>query len=280
MPLRFFKLLVIAYLLFVTAACAEMPIGARPGGLGNAFVALSTGAIGMYHNPAGLINLNGISSEIFLGEEGFPLIENWGVFYSKSTSQNDRVGFSLLRQQREIDGTTYRSYQGIIPGVKSIFNHFTLGFNLKYLTQKSGSTSYKSKMSIDMGFLYKHGFLLIGAVAKNIIDPKMSSFPQNYVLALGLNLGFVQLEIDKSEDNYKYFKLDSENFRIGAEINPISILGLRAGWDDTGDEEFVGMGIGLSNDNKSKEISYCYRTSRDDIHDGTHWISYRYELFN
>lgn len=251
-------------------------MGARPGGMGDAYITLGDDALSVYHNPAGLIALEGISSEMFFGWEGFPLVENWGMLYAKSLSGSERFGMGVIRMEQDLDNKHYRSYQFILPSVRPISNRLITGLNLKLVTQKQDAASYKYKLTVDIGILYDRKFIKLGLMARNFIAPGMRSFPLNYNIGGAIDLGIVRIEADKVAGEWDEFTLEEDNFRLGAELNPSRFLSFRAGWDKTQEPELVSMGLGVSNQLQTMKLDYCYRTDKDDFSTGTHWLSYGY----
>ena len=255
------------------------PQGARSGGMGNAYIALAEDALAIYHNPAGLMLLTGISADIFVGSPGLPFPENWSMFYAKPAIVGDRIGMGVIHQVREIDNRTYRSYQVILPTTLAVSKRILTGLNLKYVTQKSGALSYKAKMSADYGMLYNHGIFRMGLMLRDFVDLKMSSFPQNWIAGFAINFSLLKIEVDKSVGAWDEITMDDESIRIGCELNPVDVLSLRAGLDRTGVVELRTVGFTVSNNIKSIRLEYCLQFESDDYKNGTHWISYNYLVF-
>ena len=264
-----------------SAAFADdnFPQGARSGGMGNAYIALGEDAVSIYHNPAGLMLLTGISADIFLGSPGLPFPENWSMFFAKPAIVGDRIGLGVIHQVRNIDSKTYRSYQVIVPTTLAFSKRILTGLNLKYVMQKSGNLSFKSKMSADYGMLYNRGIFRMGLALRDLVDLKMSSFPQNLIAGFALNFNLLKIEVDKSVEAWDEINTDSENIRIGVELNPMDVLSLRAGLDRTGVAELRTVGFTISNIINSIRFEYCLQFASDDYQNGTHWISYNYLVF-
>lgn len=257
----------------------NFPQGARPGGMGNAYITLGEDAGGMYYNPAGLMLLNGISAEVFMGSPGMPFPENWSIFYAKPAIVGDRIGTGMIHQVRQINDRTYRSYQLILPTTLAVTERILTGLNVKLVTQKSGNLSFKSKASADYGMIYNRGIFRMGLVIRDFIDPGMSSFPTTWVTGASLNFTFLKLELDQSVSEWDEFEFDDKNIRVGIEINPMDVFSMRAGIDRTGIQEMRTAGFSISDRIGSVSLEYCIQFYDEDFENGTHWISYNYLIY-
>jgi len=59
----------------------ELPVGAKAGGMGDAYIVSVDNALAIYHNPAKVAFFRTIYSDISFGTEGFPFVDNWSLMY-------------------------------------------------------------------------------------------------------------------------------------------------------------------------------------------------------
>ena len=222
------------------------------------------------------MSLRTISADISFGWEGFPLMENYSALYAKPGYQGKHSGFGFIKQKRYWDGRPYRSFQFIKSSAARISDSIYTGLNLKYITQKAGATEYIHKFSLDLGYCQKFGFLSWAVMARNVIEPKMRSYPRVFILGAAANLGLIVLECDLSGSDWEQLNSEERNIRLGIELNIVQTLSLRGGWEDAEEGERVSTGFGLHSRLRSTGLEYCYRTPRDDLKAGTHWISYSF----
>jgi hypothetical protein len=258
-------------------SAGELPIGARAGGMSDAVIADVSDALCIYHNPAGLLFLRTISADLFLGWEGFPLVENWAMLYAKPISNDPNFGLGIIHQRFDFPSREYSSYQMIIPTTYSLSKTSSMGMNFKYLTQRLEGEDFKAKFSLDFGLQQRLRWLSWGFIYRNGIDPRMASFPSKMLLGASLTLRMVKLEVD-FEDDLKESpnKSFSDGYRVGAEIFTSQYLALRSGWSRADDGEDFSLGLGIFAPLQRIRFDYCYRAPFEDAGLGTHWISYSY----
>lgn len=259
-----------------TAPASEFPVGARPGGMGDAYIASCNDALALYHSPGALMFLESMSLNFSFGWEGFPLMKNWAFFFAKPPQEGKQVGIGIVRTRRDYGETAYTSYQAIMPLTFSISRRMKTGLCVKYISQKRESGDFNAKASLDFGLMRRSGALSLAFVAKNLIKPKMRAFPANLSLGAALNLGFATLEGDVVANKWGDFTSDNRRYRLGAEFNPSRTFSLRCGWTDEYNDNGLSLGMGYHDRLKALKFDYCYRTEPDRISTGTHWISYTY----
>jgi len=253
----------------------ELPVGAKPGGMGDAYIASVDDALAIYHNPAKVAFFKTIYSDISFGADGFPFVDNWSLLYGKPHYKASYFGFGLIKRKNDIDGRIYQSYQMLIPSVTRISHNCSAGFNLKYLTQKAGSADYKAKFSSDFGFYYGFGILGYAFTVKNFIDPGMRSFPLNYNSGFALKTESFILEFDVFGEQIEYLVKESAGMRVGGEIL-LSNYAFRMGYYEHSSDHYYTAGFGVYSLFKITGFEYCYRTPAEDLKNGTHWFSYTY----
>ena len=147
----------------------KIGIGSRATGMGEAYVAMSRDASGLYWNPAGIAQANG--SEIMFQRNNwiadvainymgvvFPLygIGTVGVSLTSLTMDDMKV-----RTELEPDGTgeefTASDLAMQVSLARLLTDRFSIGFNLKYI-QQSIWHSKASGMAVDVGTLFRTQF--------------------------------------------------------------------------------------------------------------------------
>ncbi len=273
--MKFFRLALI--LLFVSTAIAyDYPVGARPGGMGDAYIAACDNALGLYHNPGALLSLRSISLNLSFGWEGFPLMRNWGFFYAKPVIQGKQVGLGMLRMKHSIGGADYTSYQVIMPLTYALSKRIGSGIAVKYAAQKRESDNFNAKLALDFGVQAELGALNLAFVARNFTNPDMSAYPRLFEAGAALIFPIMKLETDAVVDNWEDFKDKAPRLRIGAEITPKPSLSLRAGWTEAWDQDLLSLGFGFHDPWRNLALDYCYRARLDKFEAGTHWFSYTF----
>ena len=253
----------------------ELPVGAKPGGMGDAYIAAVDDALAIYHNPAKVAFFKTIYSDISFGTEGFPFVDNWSLLYGKPHYEASYFGFGFISRKNDFEGRVYRSYQFLIPTVARISHYSSAGINLKYVTQKAGSGDYKTKLSPDFGFYYGLGILGYAFTVRNFIDPGMRSFPIEYNSGLSLKTESMILEFDVFGGRIEDLVNESAGMRIGGEML-ISNYAFRAGYYEHSSGHYYTTGFGIYSLFKVTGFEYCYRTPAEDLRNGTHWFSYSY----
>ena len=262
-----------------SAFAAEQPIAARSGAMGGAFIALADDALAVYHNPAAMSKLNTISTVVSFGYGGFPFVENWSSLYAKPGYKGKHLGLGFIRQKIDYDGRGYRSFQLIRSSTVKISPSINSGINLKYITQKAGAASYKHKFSLDIGYHQRIGIFQLALMGRNIIDPKMRSYPREFIAGLGLNLEFMALELDYAGADWDELKSEERDLYLGGEFTLWQYFSIRAGWQDIDTGEFISLGFSMHSALHYTQLEYCYRAPKDNFNVGTHWISYSFKAF-
>jgi|GEM_PF-1833736 len=268
---------ILSSLIIITHTFAQEPvIGSRAGAMADAVIASSDNALSVYHNPAGIVALRSISSDITFGWEGFPLVENWSILYAKPQQQNTYYGFGFIRRHLSEVGQSYNSFQVLIPTTHIISDITAMGLNLKYLIQKSGSSEYHAKFSLDYGLRITYTSLMFALTARNLINPRMSSYPQQYAGGAAFKTDLFLFEADLFAADGEEFDSSGRGFRCGGEIYYGEYYAFRAGFQTYRQEEKITIGCGIYSVFKTNGVDYCYSAPQNNFAAGTHWLSYTY----
>ncbi len=199
LPYYFVTLLLYYFIIFVTFSNAEfndLGCGARPLGMGSAFVALADDINAIYYNPAGLVRLqkNEFTSSygrLYVGLDDESNL-GWGFSgYAQPLGKYGTIGLGYLNFALLGD---YTENTFIFTYSKWISHRFAMGLNLKLLKQKIFQDSYTSLdpvfefgtkdtvqgLSIDAGYIYNFTEKLsFGVSFYNINQPDMGFFKES-----------------------------------------------------------------------------------------------------
>jgi hypothetical protein len=287
------------------AAFVDVGLGARPVGLGRAFVALADDANAALYNPAGLASLDrteltSMYARLYPGIQDDKLHMGYlGV--ARPISRFGTLGLAVTNLWADLYGENvfYLSYG------RSLADHLSLGANLKMLrwsaegytdaeTGQSESGLSWSGLALDMGLLYRLNRRLLGAdgvqlglALFNINQPSAAdNGSEDARIPLGIEAGLVYLK-----DNFKlllsYSRRDHKNrLHVGQELelwNQQYRLGtvsfsIRAGGFalfSEGDGGELDFGCGFALRNALVDYAYVYPLALRDV-GGCHKISIGY----
>jgi len=218
--------------------------GARPIGMGGAFVALADNVWAITFNPAGLSRLRGDEISAFYSPQPFGLTElSLASFaYVHPTS---RGSFGLLVNRFGFD--LYREVSGIFSYANSYQDVFSFGFNMTYNSLAIKNYGSASVVGIDVGLLatvtrgLRWGFFAADINAPSIGQgseklPQVYSSGLSYSPVEGLLLG-----MDVVKD-VRYPTL----IRGGIEYQVVDAVSLRAGFGSNPTKFSSGVGIHYS----------------------------------
>ena len=284
---------------------SEIMLGARALGLGRAYVAVADDANSVFINPAGLGAFTGMQltsthtellNEVSYNSVAGALPSKYGTFgFGVTIAQ---VGDSLLTQRNpltdriEVAGgstfynntITYLSYGN---KVGKISNNLYAGLSLKLFSQTlSGApASSGSGFDLDAGLLYRPlPWLTLGASAQNILPDSISKvtwtsgategIPTS--IKLGTKIKLLGEGARDFKDQTLFAAIDANfndnrpsTYHAGLEWQPVSVLSVRAGIDQSANANEDGTSGVVSN--FTGGIGFVYRGIRFD---------YAYHQFN
>jgi len=246
-------------------------IGVRPISMGKAFVAIADDAHAGYWNPAGLAILNTTQfSAMYSNPINYDLVGNAGVkdigYHTVSLAYPagfGSLGFNLaylsvgdIYVVEDASGPTGDTFSdnelGLITSyARSITDQIHLGANLKFIRQ-SVWEEQGSGMGLDLGALYQPLYnLTLGLMLQDLIEPKIKlledgesyAIPRTIRLGVGYKLMddrvLLAAGMDKAGGR-------STKFHLGAEVEPMKDLDVRAGYTTDTGEFSVGIGVRVS----------------------------------
>ncbi len=246
-------------------------IGARPGAMGNAFVAVANDVNGIYFNPAGTVNVP--RSQFTFMRHGFDTldVETNHIGYLYKLDEDTAVGLSYMLETN--DNNFFTTYQGVGAGQRpqrgGSFEEKETGLMLSYGRRMSEYSSFgataryfrqtlpgfsEAGFGLDAGLLYQQtANFSLGVNFQNIIPTDIGEdrIPFNakvgaaYKTLDGNMLVAADVNTNPGGD-------DDATFNLGVEYRIIPELALRAGAED---DDYT-LGLGLSFD--EWQLDYAY----------------------
>jgi hypothetical protein len=267
-------LLLSAVLLVSSVSFAAENMGARPIGMGGAFVAVADDANAIFENPAGIGSLRGehaiISNKIsdgqytiIAGVEETP-IGNLGVGYistsavidgATSPTAND-IGDTPVGTQSQTLVVSLARELNRFSTVSKFMGKCSVGASVKVsnsLIDKAKGLSERSGPYVDAdiaAIITPRDELSFGIAAKNLVSGISEDGEDSFEIAVGLSGKLIDKTITWSLSNNS----------VGCEWKPISLIALRVGKDG----EYNTAGFGISNDGFG--VDYAYRGEVNPVH--------------
>ncbi|MCP4482157.1 MAG: UPF0164 family protein [bacterium] len=233
----------------------NIPVGARPVGMGESYTAVSDDIFGILWNPAGLFNLE--SEEIsFTYNQYIEDIHQGYIAFASPQYQYGGFASSLLylktsgiEEYDKYDNRhgTFATYSMayILSYIKKLDN-LGIGVNVKLLEEKLYKKKYTGE-ALDLGAKYiLNDYLSFGAAILNISQgvkyhTKREDLPLIKKIGTSFNYNTTTLALDYIQDEYK------SQIAIGAEYHFMNTLYLRCGYKTSEDlAEGIRLGFGLN----------------------------------
>ena len=220
-----------------TASLFDVGTGARPLGMGGAFVGLADDSNALFYNPAGLARLSGPELNSFYsnqygayssGSLSFS-VKNFGISYLQ-ISARDIIKRDLYGNR--IGEFDYRS-RGLIGACAESFGRLALGVQGKSFFPGFARTS--SGFGFSPGLVYEMRPFRLGAVVKNLVSTEIP-YDENYseswareaIVGIACSGEWFNLDLDmKAELTEAGIRPDLA--RVGAEILLSDYFTVRAG---------------------------------------------------
>ena len=279
-------------------------VGARPLGMGKAYVAIAEDGDTIFINPAGLGKVNSFKLTSMyanlLGDVNYTVLAGAMPINDLITIGGGGIMSSVSSIPLFSDtaeplgsGELTKSVMFVSCGID--LGSVQVGTNLKYFAQ-SGSgpseveVSNGSGYDMDLGVLYSpNSWLSLGANQQNLLGSNMtyaSGLEEKIesITKVGIKLGVLGKDALMSSGQKLILGADADLtqngtiLHVGAEYRPIEIIALRAGLDqDQGADETVnnitfGVGIKLM----GVEFDYAYHPYSDIPENTTHYFSISY----
>ncbi|MFH1784635.1 MAG: PorV/PorQ family protein [bacterium] len=246
------------------AAFLRLGVGARPIGMGSAFVAIANDANAVFWNPGGLSQIK--TQEISaMHTEWLADINYDYVGYIHPFGKN-AVGLSMIylctgdldkRSATGADLGSFEAYDGAfaLSYARKISSVLHMGMNIKLIQQKIEEETAEG-FAIDIGQVYSLPMtgLSFGLAVQNIgPDMKFVQDPFKLPLTVVGGVGYSMLGVITVGVDVKHLVVDEKtSISFGTEYSPVGVLSLRAGYlarilktgNDTGDIAGIESDLG------------------------------------
>ncbi len=226
--------------------------GARPLGMGGAFVAHANTGDAVYYNPAGLWQIDCFHAQMFYSapfnmSELNTLTANatYPAGFGNMTANFETYGFDLYRETSFGAAFSQSFRKKLVYGILISYHHLYI---------KNGGSS--GAAGIDAGLMFKpHDHLTLGFYTRNLNRPRIAREPLPVVFAAGLSYsGIEKLRINLDAHKDIKFKAD---LRMGIEYQLIRQLFLRSGVSSEPSRFSAGFGFDFG----SGVIDYAFYTT-------------------
>jgi hypothetical protein len=252
-------------------AFEDVELGARPLGMGSAFVATADDASAIFWNSAGLTRVDG--RELTMSYmELYDLVSYSSVGYAHSLRVG-KIGAGLVSSS-DIDGA-YRETILALSAAGKIYRGLSLGSNVKYLSSSASTGNIRvgsgRGVSLDAGCQYsiKEDLVSLGIVFQNLVGyvsynreavrdipgQKYSQRPGfSYKAGAGIDLGSLLPHIDKT---VLAAQLSDGDIHTGLECIFWNVAAIRAGFR-TGNALTRSITTGLGIKLAAIRLDYAY----------------------
>ena len=255
----------------------QIPLGARPVGMGEAFTAYVSDILSIYWNPAGLVDLKrweistsyvpyfeSITYQSAAYAYNFGNVGTVGIHFSSLGTDNMDVT-TVYQQEGTGEVFSCRDVVGGISYARLLTNWFSVGLNAKFL-QENYWTYTSSGWALDLGTLYRSHFrsLRLGMSILNFgpelkfsdtyidySDEQKEKGFGTYALPMTFRVG-ISMDLFKKELHHLSGALDGvhpvdnlETLNLGFEYWYSNILALRTGYKVNSDEGGFSAGAGF-----------------------------------
>ncbi|MDD5688251.1 MAG: PorV/PorQ family protein [Elusimicrobia bacterium] len=277
------------------ASILRQGVGARPLGMGEAFVGLADDINTLQFNPAGLSNLS--NNELgAVYSKGLADTSYSNMAYAQPLGEKGYIGGSfLLFQGGDIEINWWDSVNGVRTETRNAKKDYVLtlgyaqdfmsegelsaGANLKYVSSKLAEESTASSIAVDLGGLYRllDNKLSLGLSIQNIgtalkYKGGISSGSEADPLPLGIRVGgaYVFISDDSKEltgvlDINKYSNTDMQ-LNLGLECWLKEMIALRAGYEIGYDLASITAGLGFKVKNCQLDYGFSPMSEINAIH--------------
>lgn len=238
------------------AGMEDLPVGARSLAMGAAYVGIANTADAVFLNPAGLGKISGIEATLFY-QKPFGLDEiSFGSAALGLPLWEYRIGMGVSQLGHEF----YKEQKFTLAFSHHYHKKFYFGIGLNYQTLSIDGYGSTGTFGLDLGILVPlNSKLNWGFQTGNINRASIGSSDEKQPQILKTGLSFqahsrllLAFEIFK---DVRY----AEEFRFGAEFEPISGFALRAGMASNPDRFSSGFGIAKN----IFKVDYAFFTHND-----------------
>ncbi len=266
------------------AATNDDLVGARPMGMGGAFVAVADDPTAVYWNPAGLAQLSaGQITTMYANKFGIQGYNFMLLNGALPVKEDKAIGFGVIQEgvplEEENNGIIMTNNFGertISLSAAARFPRFSVGTTIKHVAISSGVSDVASPSWFDgdLGILSRpFEELSVGFIAKNLLSTKtdgerLTSSYRGGVAYYGIKDVVLAADLSVEEDPANHDK-KLIKYHLGGEYRIFDLVTLRGGYD----YKYLTAGLGLNKDRFS--IDYAYQ---DHEANGTHRVAAGYRF--
>lgn len=288
-------------------------ISPKASGMGEAFVSIGKGAESMFYNPAGLADAKGQFDAVInytkwiadinyvggalsynmenLGVVGVSFMAvDYGTIYGTQLDPSKTSPLGYI-ETGELDNVG--AYSMGLSYAKAISDKFSIGGNLRYVTQNLGENTFvdgrtvknnASKLVFDAGVKYKTGFndFTFGMAIRNFSSNiKREAIEEQLPLAftMGAAINALGFFVDPDEQkltvaiDFLHSNSYSDRVNVGAEYRFMKMFAVRTGYQSNRDIAAWSAGLGVNTELGGHEVEVNYSISIMDIFDNVNRFS-------
>jgi hypothetical protein len=283
----------------------KIPVGARPAGMGRAYVACAVDGPVVFWNPAGLLRTPGLRNIFVTHTEwavGIDLdhaayqwrTQNFGYAISAGMLRSGEIP-RTTELNMEGTGETFRADQYVLGFslARAVTDRFSIGGTVKYFQENLDEWATRAVL-FDLGILYLVGFndLRVGFAVRNFgpeLQPggtppvrpgyvvqeefQKHAAPTEGAFGLAYTWVFTPRVGLLTTADFNHPSDARESFRMGAELDVNRALYLRGGYETGRDEGGLGAGFGLQLQRNQLLWRIDYGYSDLGAFGGMHYIS-------
>lgn len=246
--------------------------GTRAAGMGEAFNAVSDGATGIFHNPAGIARalVYSIDGSFNYTPSGTSL--SAAIVDSKTNpaiSAGIGVGYYFSTVEGEESNTLDVRLSLAIPAIPE---RISFGIGGRYLISNAAGVEVINGITLDAGALFRVVEALhVGISAKNLINVCQNTTCPGYVpLLIGGGVAYATPELTIAGDidfDMNSTSTPTLNFDLGAEYVFEKMVPVRLGYRRRGvtSANVLSVGSGWRTDNAGIDVAYQHDLSQNDI---------------
>lgn len=246
--------------------------GTRAAGMGEAFNAVSDGATGIFHNPAGIARtlVYSVDGSFNYTPGGTSLS---AAIVDSKTNPAVSAGLGVGYYFTTVEGQTLDALEARLSlAIPAIPERLSFGIGGRYLRSTSGKVEVIHGVTLDAGALFRVADALhVGIAAKNLINVCQNATCKGYIpLLVGGGIAYATKEFTIAGD--LDFDMNTKTtptlgFDLGAEYVFQKMVPVRLGFKRNGvaDTNTLTGGTGWRSDNAGIDVAYQHNLGSSDV---------------
>jgi DNA uptake protein ComE-like DNA-binding protein len=221
----------------------NVAIGARPMGMGGAFVALADDANALDWNPAGLTQLKKL--EVTSMHTKLFGIDQLLMDYVGVTGRVEPLGGWMGFAYKKMGTELYNETTYSLTYARQLTEDHSFGINLKQMVTQIWDTPDYEGVGVDLGLQMKvNDYINVGGMIKNLNNPKVNeTLPMVYSVGVAAQASEdirVALDVEKEMSDHSHF-----SWHVGQEMNLTRNFIVRAGYTSWPKRLHAGFGFNV-----------------------------------